>query len=349
MATDSFRLSDFDYQLPPELIAQHPAEPRDSSRLMVIRRDTAEIEHRRFHEIIEFLKPQDLLVLNNTKVVPARLLGRKRGSPGEAEIFLLRQTEGDLWSCLVRPGRRLRPGSVVEFEEGLAAEIREYQEKGRRLVEFTRDGKPLSREDLIPILEKVGHVPLPPYISRPDGEKDRDRYQTVYARQAGAVAAPTAGLHFTPHLLESIKRRKTEIREIMLHVGWGTFKPVETEDIRRHRMDEEYYRIDQDTAGELSSARSSGKRIVAVGTTTVRALESFFKTGKNEDWTDIFIYPPYRFGLTDGLVTNFHLPRSTLLMLVSAFAGIDIIKRAYIEAIRERYRFYSYGDAMLII
>lgn len=342
------KLSDFDYQLPPGLIAQRPAEPRDSSRLMVLRRDTGEIEHRRFGDIDGYLGPGDLMVLNNTRVMPARLLGRKAGTKAEAEIFILRSEEAGLWWCLARPGRRLREGSAVEFQNGLTAEIRGSREKGRRLVEFKLDGRPLGHQELVPVLEKIGHVPLPPYISRPDEEADRNRYQTVYAREPGAVAAPTAGLHFMPELLESVKGRGAQVREVLLHVGWGTFKPVEAEDISRHRMDEEYYRIDPDTSGELLSARGQGKRIVAVGTTTVRALESFASTGKNEGWTDIFIHPPHRFSMVDALVTNFHLPRSTLLMLVSAFAGIELIKRAYAEAIKEKYRFYSYGDAMLI-
>lgn len=307
------------------------------------------MEHRRFGEIAAYLGPGDLLVLNNTRVMPARLLGRKAGTKAEAEIFILRSVEGGLWWCLARPGRRLRAGSFVEFEKGLTAEIRDCREKGRRLVEFKMDGRPLGHEELILLLEKIGHVPLPPYISRPDEDADRDRYQTVYAREPGAVAAPTAGLHFTPELLESVKGRGALVREVLLHVGWGTFKPVEAEDIGRHRMEEEYYRIDPDASGELLSARDQGKRIVAVGTTTVRALESFSITGRKEDWTDIFIYPPHRFKLVDAMVTNFHLPRSTLLMLVSAFAGVDLIKRAYYEAIGKRYRFYSYGDAMLII
>lgn len=342
-------MSDFDYNLPPELIAQRPAEPRDSSRLMVLHRQSGRIEHRVFSDITDYLGPKDLLVLNNTKVIPARLLGRKAGTGAEVEILLLRPAEDGCWSCLVRPGRRLKAGSKVEFEGGLSAEIQSRQDRGKRLVAFNRGGMKISASELISILEKVGHVPLPPYIARPDEEADHNRYQTVYAREPGAVAAPTAGLHFTPKLLEDIKGRETRVLEVLLHVGWGTFKAVEAEDIRAHRMDEEYYRIDKAVTEELGSARKDGRRVVAVGTTTVRALESFASTGNVEGWTDIFIHPPYRFRMVDALVTNFHLPRSTLLMLVSALAGAELIKRAYAEAVRENYRFYSYGDAMLII
>jgi S-adenosylmethionine:tRNA ribosyltransferase-isomerase len=349
MFRGNMKLSDFDYRLPPELIAQRPAEPRDSSRLMVLHRKSGRIEHRAFRDVTGYLGPEDLLVLNSTKVVPARLLGRKAGTQAEAEVFLLRPAEGGVWSCLVRPGRRLRVGSSVEFGGGLSAEILGCQDGGRRMVGFRLEGGKISGEELVPILEKVGHVPLPPYIARPDEKADRDRYQTVYAQEPGAVAAPTAGLHFTAELMETIKGRGTRVSELLLHVGWGTFKAVEAEDIRKHRMEEEYYRIDDQTAEALRSASEGGRRIVAVGTTTVRALESFAISGKNEGWTDIFISPPYRFRVVDALITNFHQPRSTLLMLVSAFAGAELIKRAYSEAIGKNYRFYSYGDAMLIL
>lgn len=338
------RLSDFDYILPPELIAQYPAEPRDSSRLMVVRRGSGQIEHRRFADIVEYLGSNDLLVVNNTKVVSARLLGRKAGTGGEVEIFLLRPMGDGTWSCLVRPGRRLQPGAEVEIGGGkLMARIIACQDQGRRLVAFRHDG------GFFDVLEQVGHVPLPPYIARRDAPPDRDRYQTVYAKEPGAVAAPTAGLHFTPELMAKIKTKGVNVLKVLLHVGWGTFKAVEADDIRSHKMDTEYYRIDPATAEQLQRARMEGRRIVAVGTTTTRALESFAQSGKTEDWTGIFIYPPYQFKLVDALVTNFHLPRSTLLMLVSALAGADLIKRAYAEAVKEGYRFYSYGDAMLII
>ncbi len=343
------RLKEFDYILPEDLIAQYPAEPRDSSRLMVVHRDSGRIENRIFRDIADYLGPGDMLVLNSTKVVPARLLGNKMGSRAEAEILLLRTEEQGLWSCLVRPGRRLRPGSKVEFAGGLSAEIIGYQDRGRRLVRFSADGRSLSKDELFAVLERVGHTPLPPYISRPEEISDRARYQTVYAQEPGAVAAPTAGLHFTPELLKRIEGRGTKIRRLLLQVGWGTFKPVEVDDIRRHRMDQEYYRIERQTAEELLHARESKTRVVAVGTTTVRALESFARTGRAEGWTDIFIYPPYDFQSVDALITNFHLPRSTLLMLVSALAGMELVKKAYAQAVQQRYRFYSYGDAMLII
>lgn len=347
---DTTRLADYDYALPPELIAQRPAEPRDSSRLLVLRRGGGAVEHRAFRDIAGLLRPTDLLVVNTTKVVPARLLGRKRGSGAESEIFLLRQTADGRWSCLVRPGRRLRPGAEIDLGDGrLVARIAAYQEQGRREVEFRYDGATPAPDRFAALLERYGHTPLPPYIARPDGAADRRRYQTVYANEPGAVAAPTAGLHFTPELLDAIRARGVALAEVLLHVGWGTFRTVAAEDIRQHRMDEEYYRIGPDTADALVRARREGRRIVAVGTTTVRALESYAATGNTEDWTGIFIHPPHEFKLVDGLVTNFHLPKSTLLMLVSAFAGIEPVRQAYAEAVRERYRFYSYGDAMLII
>ena len=338
------RLSNFDYQLPPELIAQTAAEPRDGSRLMMLRKHSGAIEHAVFRDIARYLRPDDLLVVNNTKVMPARLLGRKAGTGGEVEIFLLRRVGDGRWSCLVRPGRRLQPGAEVEIGGGrLVARIAAYQDQGRRLVEFRHDG------DFFDVLERVGHVPLPPYIARQDTPPDRERYQTVYAREAGAVAAPTAGLHFTLELMAKIRASGITVLEVLLHVGWGTFKSVEADDIRQHKMDAEYYRIDPAAADQLQRAKADGRRIIAVGTTTTRALESYAQSGKTEDWTEIFIYPPYQFKLVDALVTNFHLPKSTLLMLVSALAGAENIKHAYTEAVRERYRFYSYGDAMLII
>jgi len=338
------KLSDFDYKLPEELIAKSPAEKRDASRLMVLHRNDGKIEHRRFGDIVEYLDPSDILVVNNTKVIPARLIGRKKGTGGEVEILLLRQEEKSHWNCLVRPGRRLMPGAKVEFKNGqMEAEIVEYRPGGQRLVRFSHAG------DFYHILELVGQVPLPPYIDREPHETDKARYQTIYAREAGAVAAPTAGLHFTPELMDSIKSKGIEVLEVLLHVGWGTFKGVEAEDIREHRMDAEYYNIASDTAEKMRKAKNEKRRVVAVGTTTSRALESFGQSGKLSDWTEIFIYPPYEFKMIDALLTNFHLPKSTLIMLVSALAGRDIVMKAYREAIRERYRFYSYGDAMIII
>jgi S-adenosylmethionine:tRNA ribosyltransferase-isomerase len=342
--TTSMRLDEFDYHLPKELIAQCPAERRDHSRLLVLHKRDGRIEHRCFSDIAGYLHPSDRLVVNTTKVMPARLVGRKQGTGGAAELFLLRRVGGKTWSCLVRPGRRLMPGAVVEFGNGeLAGRITERQDDGRRLVEFTFEG------EFSAVLDQVGHVPLPPYIARKDEAPDRDRYQTVYAREPGAVAAPTAGLHFTPELLAGIRDEGVSVLDVLLHVGWGTFRPVEADDIRQHRMDEEYYSIPEATAHALTMADRASSRTIAVGTTTVRALESYAVSGKTEDWTRIFIYPPHDFKLIDALVTNFHLPKSTLLMLVSAFAGADNTRNAYAEAIREKYRFYSYGDAMLII
>ncbi|MDI6739860.1 MAG: tRNA preQ1(34) S-adenosylmethionine ribosyltransferase-isomerase QueA [Candidatus Edwardsbacteria bacterium] len=338
------KLSDFDYHLPKELIAQRPAEQRDQSRLLVLHKADGRIEHRHFHDIAEYLRPADCLIVNTTKVMPARLVGRKKSSGGEAEIFLLRQISANAWLCLVRPGRRLMPGAVVEFGQGeLTGRIAEYQDQGRRLVEFTFNG------EFNAVLEKIGHVPLPPYIDRKDEEHDRTRYQTVYAKETGAVAAPTAGLHFTPELLSLIRSKGVSVLDVLLHVGWGTFKSVEAEDIRKHRMDAEYYRIRPGVAEKLKKSEIGNRRIIAVGTTTVRALESFAQTGKLEGWTEIFIHPPCEFKLVDALVTNFHLPKSTLLMMVSAFAGVEVIRNAYREAVKEKYRFYSYGDAMLIV
>jgi len=338
------KLSDFDYKLPEELIAKAPAERRDASRLMVLHCDDGRIEHRRFSDIVEYLKPSDILVVNNTKVIPARLIGHKKQTGGEVEILLLRHESENLWNCLVRPGRRLMLGAKVEFKEGLMeAEIVEHREGGQRLVRFTHQG------DFYQILEKVGQVPLPPYIDRKPMEADKNRYQTIYAKEEGAVAAPTAGLHFTPELMKKISDKGVEVLEILLHVGWGTFKGVETTDIREHKMDAEYYNISQKAADKLKNGKIENRRIIAVGTTTSRALESFGQSGKLSDWTDIFIYPPYEFKIVDALITNFHLPKSTLIMLVSALAGREKVMKAYQEAIQEKYRFYSYGDAMMII
>jgi S-adenosylmethionine:tRNA ribosyltransferase-isomerase len=338
------KLSDYDYALPDELIAQRPADRRDCSRLMVMHRKDGNLEHRRFSDIIEYLQPGDILAVNSTRVIPARLLGHKHATGGAAEILLLRPESANLWNCLVRPGRRLMTGARVILGDGLMeAEIVECRSGGQRLVRFSHQG------GFYQILEKVGQVPLPPYIVRQPQEADKNRYQTVYAKEPGAVAAPTAGLHFTSELMEKVRMQGVEILEVILHVGWGTFKGVEADDIRDHRMDAEYYEISPGAAETLKNAKKLKRRIVAVGTTTSRALESFGQTGELSGWTEIFIYPPYQFRLLDSLITNFHLPRSTLLMLVSALAGRDSLMKAYQEAIHRRYRFYSYGDAMMII
>ncbi|MDI6869970.1 MAG: tRNA preQ1(34) S-adenosylmethionine ribosyltransferase-isomerase QueA [Bacillota bacterium] len=346
------KVADFDYHLPPELIAQAPAEPRDASRLLVVERATGELRHRRFREIGEFLHPGDLLVLNDTRVIRARLFGRKEPSGGKVEVFLLRRLPGgeERWEVLVRPGKRVRPGAALAFGEGeLRGLVTGEGAEGKREIAFTSgDGHPAGW------LERLGEVPLPPYITQPlaDGE----RYQTVYARREGSVAAPTAGLHFTPELLKKLAARGVRQAWLTLHVGLGTFRPVQTETVEEHVMHSEYYELPAETASAVNAARRQGNRVVAVGTTACRTLETAARAAgeggeleAGEGWTDLFIYPGYRFRVVDLLLTNFHLPRSTLLLLVCAFAGRELVFRAYAEAIRERYRFYSFGDAMLIL
>ncbi|MGE5509189.1 MAG: tRNA preQ1(34) S-adenosylmethionine ribosyltransferase-isomerase QueA [Chitinophagales bacterium] len=341
------RVADFDYELPPELIAQTPAEPRDSSRLLVLDRRTGAVEHRHFYDLPRFLSAGDLLVTNDTRVIRARLFGRKAEGGGKVEVFLLRPLSGSEWEALVRPGRRVRRGTALVFGEGeLTAQVTGEGPAGKRTVRFAGAG------DLRATLDRLGQVPLPPYITTP--LSDGERYQTVYAEREGSVAAPTAGLHFTPELLERLAAQGVGRASVTLHVGLGTFRPVEVEEVEAHEMHSEYYEVSAETAERIRAARRSGGRVVAVGTTSCRTLETVAALGGGEmvagsGWTDIFIYPGYRFRAIDALVTNFHLPRSTLLMLVSAFAGRELIFRAYEEAIRERYRFYSFGDAMLIL
>ena len=343
-------LSDYDYTLPQELIAQYPVPERDTSRLMVLRRSDGQIEHAQFRDLPELLSPKDCLVVNETRVVPARLRGYRPGTGGAIELLLVRQ-EGDLWETLARPGRRLRPGATVAFEdEDLRAVVEKVLPDGRRVVRFE------GTADLEEALERRGHVPLPPYIRRDDAPEDREQYQTVYARIPGAVAAPTAGLHFTPDLLARVGGMGVDIAPLLLHVGPGTFKPVVEEDLSRHEMDAEFYEVGPEAVEPVDRCRSEGGRVVAVGTTSVRTLESAavqeeegWTLQPQSGWTRLFIHPPYAFRLTDVLITNFHLPRSSLLMLVSALAGRESVLEAYAEAVRERYRFYSYGDAMLIL
>jgi S-adenosylmethionine:tRNA ribosyltransferase-isomerase len=332
---------DFDYDLPAASIAQEPA-PRGESRLLVLDRQGPG-RHSRVRDLPRLLHPGDLLVLNDTRVIPARLYGRSAGG-GRMEILLIERVAERDWDALVRPGRRARPGAMIELAEGLTAEVIDKREDGRHRLRFT--------EPVEPHLDRLGHIPLPPYIHRPDTPEDRERYQTVFARQPGAVAAPTAGLHFTAKLLEEIAAAGVEIVRVTLHVGIGTFKPVSAERIEEHRMESERYEIGEETAGAIRRARAAGRRIVAVGTTVVRTLESAAQEGGGEvragsGATRLFITPGYRFQVVDALLTNFHLPCSTLLMLVSAFAGRERVLAAYEEAIREGYRFYSYGDAML--
>ena len=345
-------LSDFDYDLPVNLIAQRPVEPRDASRLMVIHRQTGEIEHWTFRDITCYLHSGDGLALNRTRVLPARLLGRKRDTGGQVEVVLIREVASGLWETLLRPARRLGIGSKMDLEDGMVhAEAAVGPNPDRKYIRFP-DGL-----DVIEMLQRVGRLPLPPYIQRSDDTKDHAGYQTVYADAPGAVAAPTAGLHFTDQLLQHIGDQGVSVIPILLHVGPGTFQSVRVERIENHRMETEYYHIDTDAARRLTDARRTG-RLIAVGTTTVRTLETAaieqpsdreIVIEPGEGWTSKFIYPPYRFRMVDGLLTNFHLPRSTLLMLVCAFAGRELTLEAYAQAVREGYRFYSYGDAMLIV
>lgn len=340
------RVEDFDYHLPPELIAQRPVEPRDASRLLVLHRNSGRLEHRRFYELPLYLKPGDVLVLNDTRVIPARLWGKKAKTGGQVEVFLLKPLGGDCWEALVRPGRRVPPGTELIFGGGkLRAKVLKRTPQGGRLVEFEYEGK---WEEVI---ERLGEVPLPPYIK--EKLPDPERYQTVYASKPGSVAAPTAGLHFTPRLLKELEEKGIKIVYILLHVGLGTFRPVREEVVEKHKMHAEYFRVDEGAARTINEARRQGGRVIAVGTTVVRTLETVatpegdIKPG--EGLTELFIYPGYRFKAVEGLITNFHLPRSTLLMLVCAFAGREKILEAYQVAIKERYRFYSFGDAMLIL
>ena len=342
------KVSDFNYDLPKELIAQHPMEKRDESRLMVLHRDTKRIEDKTFKDIIDYLEPGDCLVRNNTKVIPARLYGKIVGKTSEklVEFLLLKQLENDNWEVMVRPGKKLREGVKVDFGDGLLhAEILEVMENGDRLVHFEYQG--IFNE----ILDQIGLMPLPPYIT--ERLKDKDRYQTVYAKYDGSAAAPTAGLHFTEELLERIKEKGVEIANVTLHVGIGTFRPVKVENIEEHHMHSEHYYIKQEDVDKINKAKREGHRIIAVGTTSCRVLESIAKDNgevePTEGDTSIFIYPGYKFKCIDCLITNFHLPESTLIMLVSSLATKEFIMEAYNKAVEEKYRFFSFGDAMLIL
>lgn len=339
------KVSDFNYDLPEELIAQVPIKDRASSRLMVLHRDNETIEHKTFRDIIDYLQPGDCLVRNNTKVIPARLYGIKEETGANVEFLLLNRIEGDIWEVMVRPGRRLQEGARVTFGDGiLKAEILEKMNGGSRKVKFEYDG--IFNE----ILDKIGLMPLPPYIH--ETLKEKDRYQTVYAKYEGSAAAPTAGLHFTDELLEQIKAKGVEIANVTLHVGIGTFRPVKEENIEDHDMHTEHYYIKQEDVEKINKAKQEGHRVIAVGTTSCRVLEAVAdKNGmvkEEEGDTNIFIYPGYTFKCIDGLITNFHLPESTLIMLVSALSNREFIMKAYEEAVKERYRFFSFGDAMFI-
>ncbi|HWR60906.1 MAG TPA: tRNA preQ1(34) S-adenosylmethionine ribosyltransferase-isomerase QueA [Clostridia bacterium] len=339
-------LKDFYYDLPEELIAQEPISSRDRSRLLVLDKTSGEIRHRSFRDIAGYLRAGDCLVLNNTRVIPARLFGVKKDSLGSIEFLLLNRKEGDVWEIILRPGKKAKPGARFIFGDGeLEGEILEILEGGNRLVRFHYQG--IFEE----ILDRLGNIPLPPYIKKQ--LEDKERYQTVYSKHEGSAAAPTAGLHFTKELLLELEASGIRTAYVTLHVGLGTFRPVKVNKIEEHKMHSEYYELKAESAEVINKARAEGGRIICVGTTSTRTLESIMqKNGKlREDrgWTDIFIYPGYKFLITDGLITNFHLPESTLLMLVSAMAGKENIMRAYHEAVSERYRFFSFGDAMLII
>ena len=338
-------VSEFNYNLPEDLIAQVPLAKRDESRLMVLNRETKTIENKVFKDILDYLKPGDCLVRNNTKVLPARLYGKKEGTGANVEFLLLKRIEGDIWETIVKPGRRLKPGTKVEFGDGLLkAEILDYSEDGSRKVKFEYDG--IFNE----ILDQIGLMPLPPYIK--ERLKEKDRYQTVYAKYEGSAAAPTAGLHFTDDLLEKIKAKDVKIVNVTLHVGIGTFRPVKVDTIEEHHMHSEHYYIKPEDAEIINETKKNGGRIISVGTTSTRVLESVADENgfvqPIEGDTSIFIYPGYKFKCIDALITNFHLPESTLIMLVSALAGKEFVMKAYEQAVHEKYRFFSFGDAMFI-
>ncbi len=348
------KLSNFNFELPIDLLAEHPVEHRDESRLMVLHRDTQRIEHKLFKEVTEFFNEGDVMVLNNTKVFPARLIGNKEKTGAQIEVFLLRELnkEQRLWDVLVDPARKIRIGNKLYFgdDETLVAEVIDNTTSRGRTLRFLFDG---TYEQFRDKLKDLGQTPLPKYIKREEESFDRERYQTIYAKHEGAVAAPTAGLHFSKHLLKRLEIKGVDLAEITLHVGLGTFNPVEVEDLSKHKMDSEELIIDDNAVSIVNKAKSNNNKICAVGTTSMRGLESSVSSNNSlnsfQGWTHKFIFPPYNFKIGDAMITNFHLPKSTLLMMVSAFAGHDFIKEAYQEAIKEKYRFYSYGDAMLIL
>lgn len=343
--TEGMNVKDYDYDLPEELIAQDPLEDRSSSRLMVLDRQTEDVEHRHFTDILEYLHPGDCLVINNTKVIPARLFGVKEDTQAKIEVLLLKRKENDIWETLVKPGKKAKPGTKLVFGDGLlTAEVVDVVEEGNRLIQFHYDG--IFEE----ILDQLGQMPLPPYITHQ--LKDKNRYQTVYAKYDGSAAAPTAGLHFTKELLQKVKDMGVDIAEVTLHVGLGTFRPVKVENVLDHHMHSEFYMVSQEAADKINRAKESGHRVIAVGTTSTRTLEAAAdengRLHETSGWTEIFIYPGYQFKVIDALITNFHLPQSTLVMLVSALAGREHVLHAYEIAVKERYRFFSFGDAMLI-
>ena len=342
---NEMKVTDYYFDLPQEQIAQDPLEDRSSSRLLVLDKETGEYSHHVFREITEFLKPGDCLVLNNTKVIPARLFGEKEGTQAKIEILLLKRRENDVWETLVKPGKKAKGGTKIIFGGGLlVGEVIDIVEEGNRLIKFTYEG--IFEE----ILDQLGQMPLPPYITHQ--LKDKNRYQTVYAKYDGSAAAPTAGLHFTPELLQQVKDMGVDIAEVTLHVGLGTFRPVKVDNILEHHMHSEFYMVTQEAADKINNAKKNGHRVICVGTTSCRTIESAADENgmlkESSGWTEIFIYPGYQFKVLDCLITNFHLPESTLLMLVSALAGREHVLAAYEEAVKEGYRFFSFGDAMFI-
>lgn len=340
------KTSDFFYELPQELIAQTPAEPRDSSRLMILNKDNGNLEHKNFYDLIDYLNEGDCLILNNTRVIPARIYGVKYETGAVVEFLLLKQSENNVWECLCKPGKRAKIGTKFSFGEGLVdCEIIDITEDGNRIIKFDCDSK-----EIYTILDKIGKMPLPPYITAE--LKDGERYQTVYSKELGSAAAPTAGLHFTKEMLQKVKDKGVNIGYVTLHVGLGTFRPVKVDDVTKHKMHSEHYFMPKETADLINETKKNGKRVISVGTTSTRTLESVAtKNGcicEDEDDTSIFIYPGYEFKCIDALITNFHLPESTLIMLISAFAGYDNVMNAYNTAVEEKYRFFSFGDAMFI-
>lgn len=347
MQTNELKKSDFYFDLPKELIAQHHAHPRDHSRMLCLDRANGRVEHRHFYDIADILKPSDLLVVNNSKVIPARLIGEKEKTGAVCEILMLKEKETNVWECLARPGKRLKNGARVVFADGmLVAEILDTMPDGNKLVRFIH-----NRSNIFEILDEIGKMPLPPYITAQ--LTDNNEYQTVYAKTPGSAAAPTAGLHFTEELIAKLKEKGVKFAEVTLHVGLGTFRPVKEDNVLNHKMHSEWYSVSEETAALINETQKNGGRIICVGTTSCRTLESVYQKYKKivpcSGNTDIFIYPGYEFGVMNGLITNFHLPESTLIMLVSAFAGYENVMNAYKTAVAEKYRFFSFGDAMLIL
>ena len=344
-----YKLGDFDYPLPKKYIAQYPGDRRDQCKLMVVNKKAKTIEHKKFSNIADHLRKNDLLILNNTKVFPARLFATKDRTDAKVEVFLLRELAQNLWEVMVRPARKVRIGNKLVFTPKLMCDVIDNTVSGGRVVRFESE----NQAELHDIIDRIGTSPLPPYITRDPEPSDKKRYQTVYATERGAVAAPTAGLHFTNGLINRLKKKGVKIEYITLHIGLGTFRPVQVEDLNRHQMDSEYFEVSTKTAMAINEARKKHRKIVAVGTSTIRALEtvvvSGFMVSPKRGWTDKFIYPPYEYKMVDSMVTNFHMPKSTLMMMVSAFADINLLKKAYREAKKHDYRFLSYGDAMIII